>query len=204
MKKSVFIFFLVCYLPILSAQDDRSAASHNINISIPEIALLDIYNGQTGSNVDVVNLNVSIDNNTVAGQYNLSHVNFSDIWLNYTSVVGDEANGYQPSREITVQLDPDSTFPAGLDLRVTAENPKIVEGGGNQSSQGTVVAGGVALGSSTEAGVQVSLVKDIKSVYTGDGANGVKLTYSLEQKDNFSLVQAGNYQAVIRFILTDL
>ncbi|SHJ84264.1 hypothetical protein SAMN04487911_1443 [Arenibacter nanhaiticus] len=204
MKKSVFIFFLVCYLPFLNAQDDRSSASHNINISIPEIALLDIYNGQTAGNVDVVNLNVSNDNNSEAGQYKLSNVSYGDLWLNYTSVVGDEAYGHKPSREITVQLEPESTFPAGLDLRITAEAPKVVAGGGNESSQGTVVAGGVALGSSTEAGVQVSLVKDIKSVYTGDGANGVRLTYTLEQKDNFSLVQAGNYQAVIRFMLTDL
>ncbi|SHJ96692.1 hypothetical protein SAMN04487911_1811 [Arenibacter nanhaiticus] len=204
MKKSIFIIFLVSYLPFLSAQNDRSSASHNINITIPEIALLDIYNGQTGSNVDVVNLNVSNDNNTEAGQYNLTNVSYGDIWLNYTSVVGDEANGYQPSREITVQLEPESSFPAGLDLRVTAETPRIVQGGGSETSGGNVTPGGVALGSSNAAGVEVTLVKDIKSVYTGDGANGVRLTYTLEQKDNFSLVQAGNYQAVIRFMLTDL
>jgi hypothetical protein len=47
------------------------------------------------------------------------------------------------------------------------------------------------------------LVNSIESVYTGDEAYGVKLTYSLEQNGNFAGYQAGFYQATIRYTLSD-
>jgi hypothetical protein len=48
--------------------------------------------------------------------------------LNYTSVVATAANGsgYDLTRQINVQLEAGSTFPASLDLRITPVAPAIL------------------------------------------------------------------------------
>ncbi|WP_072765984.1 hypothetical protein [Arenibacter nanhaiticus] len=60
------------------------------------------------------------------------------------------------------------------------------------------------MGATTEIGDNIKLIDGIKSVYTGNGAKGFRLTYSIEQTDNFSLIKAGEYTATLKYTLAEL
>lgn len=196
----------------VNAQDnnDTNIASHSLDVNVPEVALLDIYDDNTGTEAgavlfDMTNVTI-LGSNAEAGLYAFEDMSYSNLYLNYTSVVANAANtdGFDLTRQINVQLEPGSTFPGNLDLRITPQAPQIVADGGTVASAGTVTAGGVALGKSTAIGVDALLVDSVESVYTGDEAQGVKLTYTLEQNGNFAAYNAGSYQATITYTLTDI
>lgn len=194
----------------LTAQDndDTNVATHVLDVNVPELALLDLYDGTTGTEAATITFdmtNVSIrDTNAEAGLYAFQDMNYTDLFLNYTSVTGQGGSGFDVTRQIDVQFEAGSTFPGNLDLRITPEAPVVVADGGTVNSAGTVTSGGVALGTTTPVGTDALLVSSIESVYTGDERQGVKLTYTLEQNGNFAGYQAGSYQASIRYTLSDL
>jgi hypothetical protein len=195
-----------------NAQDnsDVNIASHVLNVNVPEVALIDIYDSNTGTEAATVVFNMANATQTgvnrEAGLYAFSALSYTNLYLNYTSVVATAANGsgYDLTRQINVQLEAGSTFPASLDLRITPVAPSIIANGGTTDSAGTVTAAGVALGVTNAIGVDALLVTSIESVYTGDLARGVKLTYTLEQNGNFALYRAGDYNATIKYTLTDI
>ena len=195
-----------------NAQDnnDLNVASHTLNVNVPEVALLDIYDNNTGSEAGIVVFNMAnatqVGSNAEAGLYAFSALSYTNLYLNYTSVVATatNSNGFDLTRSINVQMEAGSTFPGSLDLRITPVAPSVIANGGTTDSAGTVTGGGVALGVTKAIGVDALLVTSIESVYTGDLARGVKLTYTLEQNGNFSLYRAGDYQATIKYTLTDL
>lgn len=196
----------------LSAQDndDTNIASHILDVNVPEVALLDIYDFNTGTEAaailfDMTNVTLS-GTNAEAGLYAFADVSYTDLYLNYTSVVASAANveGYDLDRKINVQFEAGSTFPGNLDLRISPEAPVIVADGGTADSAGTVIPGGVALGVTVPIGTETLLVDSIESVYTGDEQFGVRLTYTLEQNGNFAGYNAGSYQSTIVYTLTDL
>ncbi|APU69481.1 hypothetical protein [Christiangramia flava] len=196
----------------LLAQDnnDTNIASHILDVNVPEVALLDIFDANTGTEAsaimfDMTNVTLS-GTNAEAGLYAFQDISYSNLFLNYTSVVASAANteGYDLTRKINVKMEAGSTFPGNLDLRISPEAPVIISDGGTADSAGTIMPGGVALGVSVPIGTDALLVDSIESVYTGDQEYGVKLTYTLEQNGNFASYNAGSYQSTLVYTLTDL
>ena len=194
----------------LTAQDnnDTNVATHQLDVNVPELAILDIYDANTGFEAgpilfDMTNVSL-VGTNAEAGLYAFQDIAYQNLYLNYTSVTGQAGSGYDVTRQIDVQFEPGSTFPGNLDLRITPEAPVIIANGGTANSAGIVTPGGVALGATTPIGTDALLVNSIESVYTGDESFGVKLTYTLEQNGNFAGYQAGLYQATLRYTLSDL
>lgn len=213
MKKfNLFIAMLtVLFVQSVSAQDndDINEASHVLDVNVPEVALIDIHDANTGSEAaailfDMTNVTLA-GVNAEAGLYAFQDMSYTDLYINYTSVVASGANtsGFDQERKINVQFEPGSTFPGNLDLRITPDAPIIIADGGTVASAGDVTAGGVALGATTPIGTDALLVNSIESVYTGDEAQGVKLTYTLEQNGNFAGYNAGSYQSTLLYTLTD-
>lgn len=191
------------------AQDnnDTNIATHPLNVTIPEVALLDVHDANTGIEVATVTFDManatSSGTNAEAGLYDVGALSYTDLWINYTSVTGS-GGSFDTTRQIDVQMEAGSTFPSCFDLRITPETPVIVANGGTVDSAGDVTVGGVALGATTAIGTNATLVSSIESVYTGDETQGVRLTYSLEQNGNFADYEAGSYTATIRYTLSDL
>lgn len=212
MKKSNLFFaaVLAFFAQTAFAQDnnDNNIASHQLDVNIPEVALLDIFDANTGFEagaiiMDMTNVSL-VGSNAEAGLYAFQDMSYGNLYLNYTSVTGASGSGFDVTRQIDVQFEAGSTFPGSLDLRITPEAPVVIANGGSADSAGSITAGGVALGATTPIGTDALLVSSIESVYTGDENYGVKLTYTLEQNGNFSGYQAGLYQATIRYTLSDL
>lgn len=212
MKKSNLFFAAVLTLISTSvfAQDnnDNNIASHQLDVNVPEVALLDLFDANTGFEAGAIMMdmtNVSlVGSNAEGGLYAFQDMSYGNLYLNYTSVTGQSGSGFDVTRQIDVQFEAGSTFPSSLDLRITPEAPVVIANGGSADSAGSITAGGVALGETTPVGTDALLVSSIESVYTGDENYGVKLTYTLEQNGNFSGYKAGLYQATIRYTLSDL
>lgn len=189
--------------------DDTNVATHQLDVNVPELALLDIYDSNTGTEAATIAMDMRsgsfIDNNKEAGLFNFTGVSYAGLYLNYTSIVDNAANtnGYDLSRQIDVQMAPNSSFPGSVDLRITPQNPVITTDGGTAASAGQITNAGVALGAETPIGSDALLVNSIESVYTGDEAFGVQLAYTLEQNGNFAAFNAGDYQATLIYTLSD-
>ncbi len=207
MKNSKFLLIAGMATLAIGAQaqdnNDNNVASHQLDMNVPELALIDIHDANTGLEAGIVQFDMA-GTNAEAGLYSWASQQYTDLYLNYTSVVGSAAAGFDATRQILVRFE-SGTFPQSLDLRITPEAPIIASpDGGTALSAGDVVAGGVALGATNPIGTDAMLVNGIESVYTGDELAGVRLTYTLEQNGNFAQYQAGSYSAVVRYTLTDL
>lgn len=187
--------------------DDSDFATHSLDLNVPEVALIDIYDANTGLEAGAILFDMTTvtvqGTNKEAGLYAFEDMSYSNLYLNYTSVTGQSGSGFDVERQIDVQFEPGSSFPNNLDLRITPENPVIIADGGTPASAGSITAGGVALGTTVPVGTDALLVNSIESVYTGDEQYGVKLTYTLEQNGNFAGYQAGLYQSTLRYTISD-
>ncbi|WP_412850985.1 hypothetical protein ACL0VS_07145 [Chryseobacterium sp. PMSZPI] len=140
----------------LSAQDTNTD-SHTITISIPEVALVDIEPSATK------NITLGFTAPTEAGNPILPSAANNTLWLNYSSIksVAD------PTRNVSVKL---NAIIPGIDIHVTAA---VASGSG---------AGllGKSAGLLTLTAADQTIISDIGSAYTGNGANnGHNLTYAL-------------------------
>jgi hypothetical protein len=151
------------------AQDDKDD-NHTVQISIPEVALLDLE-GSAGTAVTL-----SVQAPTEAGlAVDFSNAKDSSVWVNYTSIVGSTT---EPSRKVTVKIT-NGAVPGGMLLKVAA----AADAGNGDGTLGSS-AGQVSLSSTDQ-----DFITGIGSCYTGDGANnGHNLYYSLELDPN-----AGSY-----------
>ena len=211
MKQITFMASVLAFAAApLMAQDfsDVASASHVLNTSVPELALIDVFDANTGIESAAQLFDLALLSqagvNKEAGVYRFQDVSITNLYINYTSVVGDPLDGFDASRAISVQMAAGSTFPLSLDLRITPSAPIITANGGTVASAGTIVAAGVALGATVPIGVDATLVNAIGSVYSGDGAFGVPLTYTLEQNGNFADFKAGSYAATLQYTISDL
>jgi len=168
MKKSTLLFAFATALgaTTLFAQDIEKQ-SHNVAISIPEIAILDI---ETTDNANVTfALNA---NNLEAGQEFIIDESNSDLWINYTSVVAAATT----ERSITVES---SSVPSidGLTLKVIA-SAHAGNGGGNVGAPTAIV---------TPSVVPTNIITGIGSAFTGNGnSSGHNLTYHLDFTGDFA------------------
>lgn len=155
---------LAMLLPLaLVGQGDDN---HNVQVSIPEVALVDIE-GNSGTNIT---LNVEAPDE--AGQaVDLSNAKDSSLWLNYSSVIGSQT---EPRREVYAKIS-QGTVPSALRLRLFAST----DAGNGDGFMGTPTA---------EKSLTTNdkrIIKNIRTAYTGDGVgSGHRLHYSLKLRNN--------------------
>ncbi|MBA4851225.1 hypothetical protein [Emticicia sp. BO119] len=183
MRKLSFLISFVG-LGLGAYAQDTNEDSHTIQVTIPEVALLDIEGSKDFS--------VAFTAPTQAGNALNNPTNNTALWLNWSSIVTD-AEGDNPTRAIKVKLD--ATIP-GLDIKVT---PGTITGG--QGSLGTIVSSPVTLTTSDQ-----DLVTAIGSCYTEDGVNkGSNLTYSFTPiTANYGLLVSSTPTVTVTYTLTDL
>lgn len=179
LKAITTIFFLIQFSLIVSAQNNT--ASHNVNVEIPEVALLGLV-----SSSQTQTLSANEAGNTVSFA---TPDQENSVWLNYSSVKRSQNH----SRKITAFVD--GEVPAGINLRVTAK-PATNNGNGDV---------GQSIGT-TELNSQSSdIITNIGSCYTGQGANhGYNLVYSLDVEDEELLASNDqNLSFNVVYTLTD-
>ena len=149
---------------------DSNKASHTLAIGVPQVALLDLETSES--------LSISLGGTapTETGEAVSFNDTNSDIWINYSSIVGSTT---EPTRAVSVKID-GGNVPAGLELKVVA----AADAGNGDGDMGTAVATPTLLSTSPS-----NIINGIGSAYTGDGhSNGHKLTYTLSQS-----ATAGSY-----------
>jgi len=168
LKFILFVAMLGGIAGMSYGQDDNNDA-HNITITIPEVALLDIE--PSGSNTITMGPTAP----TEAGDpLDFSASTNNTLWMNYSSIIGSTT---EPSRDVTVAITT-GTVPGGMTLKVVAAN----DAGNGAGNVGTPTSE-VTLSSTAQ-----NIVTGVKSCYTGDGTNnGHQLTYTL------SLTAPANY-----------
>ena len=162
---------------------DTNTDSHDISISIPELALLDLEGGPS------VSLSPALP--TEAGDaFDFSGATDNSTWANYSSIV---ASG--TARRVTAAITA-GAVPAGLALKVTA---------GSYSGSGKGALGASA-GQITLSSTAQDVVTGIGSSYTGNGvSNGHNLAYALEltSADDYDQLVQTNATVTITYTLTD-
>ena len=144
-----------------SFAQDTNVDAHDINITIPEVALLDIEaDGSTTIDLGAVAP-------TEAGEaIDFTNTTNSDLWINYSSIVGSTT---EASRKVTVKVS-NGTLPGGMTLKVTA-------GADAGNGGGTV---GTPTAQVTLSGTDQDIITGIGSCYTGNlFSNGHNLSYAL-------------------------
>lgn len=183
--KNIALFLFLFVIGNLSAQENHG--SHKINLSIPEIALINVYS----------NTAVSLGNNTVieAGKPLSIEDTNNSVWINYSSIVGSQT---QPSRDITIRIS-EGTIPNGVKLYVKVEKDM----GAGAGTMGKPISTSQELSANP-----LTIITDIGSAYTGKGANkGNNLQFTLKLSDepnayaNLDFDQ--NKTLVINYTLTD-
>jgi len=205
--KLVVAMFALAFVNQVNAQD-TNVASHILDVSVPEIALLDIYDsGALAKELEANDIiQFDLENGTgvsEAGLYTFSGITRTGLWLNYTSVVGASGSGFDTERTIDVKMVANGigeAFPKSLDLIIDPGTAVIEANGGDEG----VAVADARLGETTAIGSNARLVNGIGSVHTGDGTKGFPLTYSLVQNGDFADYKAGSYSAVIEYTLSDL
>jgi len=118
MKKSVltiaaslFISGLTMAVVPSGSNDDNKSASHNVNITIPTVALVDVEgtNGEASS----INLSPSVSSLEAGSAVDFGSATDNSLWLNYTSIVQGEGHNNTTERKITVELDNENKLPKG-------------------------------------------------------------------------------------------
>ena len=142
------------------AQDDQDDV-HNVNIAVPEVALLDI---ESNGSKDIT---LGPDVPTEAGEaLDFSNETNSDLWINYSSIVGSKSD---PRRDVTVQIT-SGKVPASMLLSVEAS----ADAGAGDGTMGTP---GTSLTLNAKA---QDIITGVGSAYTGNGpSKGHLLTYKL-------------------------
>lgn len=163
MKRKLFALALLgfAFAFTATAQDDKDD-DHTVQVTIPEVAILDLE-GASGTSVVL-----AVDAPTEAGlAVDFSDAKDSSVWVNYSSIVGSVT---EASRKVTAKIS-NGNVPGGMLLKVTA----AADAGNGDGTMGAA-AGQVTLSASDQ-----DFITGIGSCYTGDGAaNGHNLYYSLE------------------------
>jgi hypothetical protein len=171
----------------LTVQSQNKSKSHNVSISIPEVALLDL---------EANDLNVNFDlkaPNEAGNRIDFSNAKNNQIWVNYSSVTSSS----QPSRKICAYVE--GEIPAGLKIIVSAS--QYTGNGGGRTGTPT---GSIAL-----SGQMQDIITQIGSCYTGNGTNnGHQLSYSLELQngdESYSDLAFDNSNTIsVTYVLTDV
>lgn len=148
---------------ITSAQDSKKAG-HNVKVSIPNVALIDIES--EGSKT----IALAPEAPKEAGEFlDFSNAQDKSLWLNISSVIGKKGK-----RKITVALT-SGKIPSGLELEARAY-------AATHKGKGHL---GHAVGSKVKISHQPNtIINNVGTGYSGDGARrGYNLWYGLKIKD---------------------
>jgi hypothetical protein len=168
--------------------------THNVNISIPEVALLDVV-GAGGSHTASIDLAGTAP--SIAGEqmtFGPAATN-STIWMNYSSIIKSGS-----LRNVTVTITTGSV-PAGLKLTVLAGD--VTSGKGTKGT----AASAITFLNSTDLTIPQNIFTGIGSVYTEAGnGKGSNLTYTLgsDGADYGSLDLENSASLVISYTLSDI
>ncbi len=187
MKNLVLTFASVLvFIGIANAQSDGTTASHTIGIEIKSIALVDIE-----ATDGTKNITLSPAEPTEAGNgLDFSNATNSNLWLNYSSIVS------AADKKRTISATISDGLPGGTSITVAAAAP--TGGKGNRGSANSTPQ--------TLSSTAVTVVSEIGSCYTGDGANnGSNLTYKLNiDEDNYgSLFFNDDYSVTVTYTITE-
>lgn len=149
-----------------------------VTLSLPEVALLAISPANS-------NINLGFSLPSQAGESILNNQNDNTKWLNLTSAVRNGQN-----RRIIAQLT-SGVFNSGYSI--VLETTKL---------GGSGVLGNVNTSIVLSSGVQ-NIITGIGGAFTGVGASGYNLKYSLRIKDYALLRAESNTSYTITFTLTD-
>ena len=165
MKKLILtlaITLLVFGVSIAQDYNDTDIASHDVEISIPMVALVDVEG--TGGEASSITLGATFTGEAGEG-LDFSAIN-DQLWLNYTSIVATTG----ATRRITVEIDDPTLLPSGVSLNVSAAT--------SATGNGILGTGASVTGLSATA---ADIVTGIQSGYTEDGTSkGCQLTYSMD------------------------
>jgi hypothetical protein len=186
---SILAIGILLFVCRFSYAQTSNTKSHDITISIPEVALLDLKSSTSSS---AIALN-AIAPTEAGNSLDFSSATNSDIWLNYTSVIGSS----KPSRKVSAFIE--GTIPEGVVINVTASNYT----GNGRGRNGTPV-GNVRLSNNMQ-----DIVTNIGSCYTGNGPNnGHRLTYKMDLDNSGSSYEKLKYDQSanisITYILSDI
>lgn len=184
MKKIILsIVAFVAFWGVAVAQDINTA-SHTINLTVPEVAIIDIEPAASTS------INMAVTAPTEAGNPLVWTSTNNTLWLNFSSTVSTGSK----TRKVQVSA---TGIPSGITLKVATTSNS---GGTGKGNRGTGVTTPFAI-STTAA----DLVSGIKTSYTGDGSgNGYQLTYSLvEPADaDYSTLYSGSNAITVTYTIT--
>jgi hypothetical protein len=169
------------------ATTDARNDSHQLTITIPDVALLDIE--PVTANRD---FSLTFVAPTEAGMRIRNPNSNNTVWMNYSSIVS-APTGAHPVRKVTVQSN--VMTPGGIGFTVTASGDA---GAGGGSVGG--VGGNVSIDNTAQ-----DIIRDIYSCYTGNGVNkGHQLTYNANVANTaYSQLRAGSTLMSITYTLTD-
>ena len=161
MKKLVLFTMILGVFFNLQAQD-TDTDSHDITISVPEVAIVDI---EPSASKDIT---LTPTAPTEAGDpLSFTTATNTTLWLNYSSIIGTTT---EASRTISVAIT-SGTLPSGLDVTVQA----AADAGTGDGTVGTPAGSALTL-----SGTGQNIVTAIGSCYTETPENnGHNLTYSL-------------------------
>lgn len=160
----------ICCLSTTLFAQDGATASHNINIKVEPVALVDI---EPSANADLT-MNFTLP--TEAGDKISAPADNNTLWLNYSSILTASAQ----TRTISVAL---TALIPGIDIKVLA-------GGFSGIGKGTTGSPSAQL---TLGETGKDIISGIGSCFTGDGINnGHQLTYNVSANDD-------NYGDIIAF-----
>ncbi|WP_319230206.1 hypothetical protein [Draconibacterium orientale] len=158
LSKVIFVGIIVVMALNSFAQN---SAKHNIDIRIPEVALL----GLVTDNSNVSQIHAKSNN---VAENSVSFVDKTDVnlvWINYSSV----KKAHSASRKITALVQGD--IPKGIKLKVSASAASSDGKGQLGEPKGSTVLGEQP----------TEIISNIGSCYTGQGAqHGHSLVYSLD------------------------
>jgi len=187
-KLSLIIATVLFSFGVVSAQD-TGTDNHQVTVGVEEHALVDI---ESGGNL---NFSLSPAAPTEAGEglsFDNAEATNSDLWLNYSSIVG--SNGAK--NKINVKIDQD--LPTGLKLQLTVSDPT---GGEGETGSSMAATGSEKTLSTTDE----QIVHNIGSGYTGNGSgSGCQLTYSLisDGSANYENIVADSKDITVTYTIT--
>ena len=187
--QNLFLATLITITSLNAIAQDTNQADHTLSIEIPEIALLDI------ESKDGNNISLTATAPTEAGDKVIFEQTNSDLWINYSSIVGSKE-----TRQVTVQIT-DGNVPDGIELTVMATN----DAGSGEGTMGKAAKAPIVLNDKKAT----NIIDGVGSAYTGNGASkGHNLTYKIAQsddKDSYSKLNFDQSTSItITYTLTDI
>lgn len=165
----------------------QNSAKHNIDIRIPEVALL----GLVANNSNTIQIHTNSSNVAENSISFADETDLNSVWINYSSV----KKAQSAPRRITAFVQGD--IPEGIKLKVSASAASSSGKGELGQSKGSTVLGEQP----------TEIIGNIGSCYTGQGAqHGHNLVYSLaidETEDKTLALSSENVTFNIVYTLAD-